>query len=127
MDRSARGLTRIVASILLLLSIVIATSIAHAGAKCPNRYFKKEEAKSIGETEQKARDGYPDAVAGAINKHKNDCDNCECEEDATEVCTFQHTELKKPKCHPKAGKENDWRCIGWIRPGCFCMDKDEGL
>jgi len=124
MKRSVVMTTRIAALALMLLSIAMTPSDAHAGAKCPNRYFKKVEAKSIGETQKEAETAYPDALAVAANKSKNDCDNCECEEEG-ETCTYQHTELKKPKCHKKA--EKDFRCVGWVRPGCFCMAKDEAI
>src|SRR5260370_41720731 len=109
MKRSFAVVARIVASMLMLLSIAVVASPVRAGAKCPNRFFKKVEAKSIGETMKKAEDGYPDALAAAVNKTKNDCDNCECEEEG-ETCTYQHTELKKPTCHQKAGVANDFRC-----------------
>jgi len=126
MKRSVVMTNGIAGLALMLMSIATSASQAHAGAKCPNRYFKKVEAKSIGETMKKAEDGYPDALAAAVNKTKNDCDNCECEEEG-ETCTYQHTELKKPKCFQKAGMANDFRCVGWIRPGCFCMAKDEAF
>src|SRR5262249_23662584 len=117
---------RAFALVLAAAALFLNASTVWAGPKCPNRYFRKVEAKSIGETMQKAKDGYPDALAAAVNKTKNDCDNCECEEE-DETCTYQHTELKKPKCFQKAGQPNDFRCVGWIRPGCFCMNKDEAL
>ncbi|MDB5107476.1 MAG: hypothetical protein JWM69_417 [Candidatus Binatus sp.] len=35
-----------------------------------------------------------------------------------------HTESKKPKCMAKG---SGFKCVGWIRPGCFCFEPDEDV
>jgi hypothetical protein len=60
-------------------------------------------------------------LAKKIAAAQPDCANSECEESTTEVCSFMHTESKKPKCMAKGP---GFKCVGWIRPGCFCFEPD---
>lgn len=117
----AKRLFLIVAICGLMCVAFGATSNAHAAHKCPNRYFKKIKAVGVGDTEANAKQAYLDDVSKQSDKVKGDCNDCECEEEG-EKCTYKYTYLKKPKCVPKAP---GFKCTGFIRPGCFCMEADE--
>ncbi len=117
-------LERIFLMAMVLIVAVAASTVArnaYAGHKCPDRFFKKVKASGVGDTEANAQQAYKDDVAKQADKAKSDCTGCECDEEG-EQCTFKYTYLKKPKC--KASGPG-FKCAGWIRPGCFCMDPDE--
>jgi len=99
-------------------------SVAHAGAKCPNRFFKKVTVKGVGDTQANAQTAYDNDLAKKIAAAKPDCEKLECEESDSEACTFLHTQVKKPKCTPQGP---GFKCVGWIRPGCFCQEPDEEI
>ena len=104
-----------------LVAAGVITHNAHAGAKCPNRYFKKVKASGVGDSEANATQAYKDDVKREADKAKGDCDNQECEETG-ETCTFRYTYKTKPKCKAEGP---GFKCSGWMRPGCFCMEQDE--
>jgi hypothetical protein len=124
MKTSTRFALRTIALALAIAGSAATSSIAHAGAKCPNRFFKKVQVKGIGDTEANAKTAYDDDLAKKIAAAKPDCDKLECEDSDSESCTFLHTQVKKPKCTPQGP---GFKCVGWIRPGCFCQDPDEEL
>lgn len=117
----AKRLFLVVAIFMFSVAAVCIARDAYAGHKCPNRYFKKIKATGVGDSEDNAKKAYMEDVGKQADKVKGDCTDCECEEEG-EKCTFKYTYLKKPKCTPKAP---GFKCVGFIRPGCFCMDPDE--
>jgi hypothetical protein len=124
MKASTRSTFRTIAMTLAIIGAMASASIAHAGAKCPDRFFKKVQVKGVGDTQPNAQTAYDDNLAKKIAKAKPDCDNCECEESKTEVCTFTHTQSKKADC---TAQGPGFKCVGWMRPGCFCMEPDEEI
>jgi hypothetical protein len=116
---SIRMLTVMIAA----LALGAATSgEAWAGHKCPNRFFKKiKPVVGVGDSEANAQAAYKQAVVKESDKVKDDCKDCECEDEG-EKCTFKYTYKTKPKCKQGAA---GWDCKGWVRPGCFCMEEDE--
>jgi len=117
-----RRLLLIIGIVMLAAAGIMANSKAYAGHKCPNRYFKKVPAEGVGDSEANATTAYQDDCKKKADKAKDDCKDCECEETG-ETCTFKYTYKTKPNC--KENPPGAWKCKGWIRPGCFCMDKDE--
>jgi hypothetical protein len=116
---------RTIALALALAGAAAPVSIVHAGAKCPNRFFKRVKIKGIGDTQANAQTAYDNDLAAKIKAAKPDCDNLECESDSkTETCTFLHTQSKKADCTP-AGP--GFKCVGSMRPGCFCLEADEEI
>ena len=79
-------------------------SIAHAAAKCPNRFFKR--VKGFGDTQANAQTAYDNDLAAKIAAAKPDCDNLDCEDSKTETCTFLHTQSKKADCKPKGARRS---------------------
>jgi hypothetical protein len=124
MKASTRFTIRTVALVLAITAAATTASVAHAGAKCPNRFFKKVQVKGVGDTQPNAEAAYAIDLAKKIAAAKPDCGKLECEESDSETCTFLHTQVKKPKCTPQGP---GLKCVGWIRPGCFCQDADEEL
>ncbi len=125
MKVSTRFALRTIALALAIAGAAATTaSIAHAGAKCPNRFFKKVQVKGVGDSEANAQTAYDNDLAKKIAAAKPDCDKLECEDSDTEACTFLHTQSKKAKCTPQGP---GFKCVGWIRPGCFCQEPDEEL
>jgi hypothetical protein len=124
MKASARFALHTVALALAIAGTATTASIAHAGAKCPNRFFKRVQVKGVGDTEANAQTAYDNDLAAKIAKAKPDCDTLECEESDTEKCTFIHTQSKKAKC---TAQGPGFKCVGHIRPGCFCQDPEEEL
>jgi|SRR5215472_53666 len=124
MKASTRFAIRTVALVLAITAAATTGSVACAGAKCPNRFFKKVQVKGVGDTQANAEAAYAIDLAKKIAAAKPDCDKLECEESDSETCTFLHTQVKKPKCTPQGP---GFKCVGWIRPGCFCQDPDEEL
>jgi hypothetical protein len=122
MTASTRSTFRTIALALAIVGAATTASIAHAGAKCPDRFFKRVEIKGFGDTAANAQLAYDDDLAKKIAAAKPDCDNCECENSKTETCTFLHTQSKKAACGPKGA---GFKCSGWMRPGCFCEESDE--
>jgi hypothetical protein len=116
----ARAITILV---LAALAAGIGASPAHAGHKCPNRFFKKVRVKGIGDSQANATTAYNNDLAAKIAVAQRDCTDCECEDEG-ETCTFMHTQSKAPKCVPQGP---GWKCTGFIRPGCFCLGSDEEL
>ena len=52
-------------AILMMLGVIgAASSYAHAGAKCPDRYFKRKRLVGVGETQKEAEKAYKDGVPG---------------------------------------------------------------
>jgi len=82
------------------------------------------QVKGIGDTAVNAQTAYDNDLAKKIAAAKPDCDKLECEESGDETCTFMHTQSKKAKCTPQGP---GFKCVGSIRPGCFCLDPDEEL
>ena len=121
MKASTRSAFRAIA---LALAIAGVASIAQAGAKCPDRFFKKVQVKGVGDTQANAQTAYDDNLAKKIANAKPDCNNCECEDSKTETCTFLHTQSKKADC---SAQGPGFKCVGWMRPGCFCMESDEEI
>jgi hypothetical protein len=107
-----------------ILAIATTGSQAQAGHKCPDRYFKKQKLTGVDpKDEDAAKKAYTDGVPGKAKEFESDCDNCECEEKG-EKCTYRYKYKKKPDCEPNK-KKNIIECVGWVRPGCFCEEKDE--
>jgi len=122
MTKATHNFAAVAASTMLVIAIVaLGASVADAGHKCPNRYFKKVPVKGVGDTEANAQKAYDEDLPKKIASAKDDCKDCECEE-KTESCTFVHTQSKKAKCTPQGP---GFKCVGNIRPGCFCFDEDE--
>jgi len=119
---STRFAFRTIIVLLAIAGALASSSIAHAAAKCPNRFFKKVQVKGVGDSEANAQAAYNIDLAKKIANAKPDCEKLECEESDSESCTFLHTEIKKAKCTPQGP---GFKCVGWIRPGCFCLDPDE--
>jgi hypothetical protein len=115
---------RMIVLALALVGAATTASITHAAAKCPNRFFKKQQIRGVGDTQPNAQKAYDNDMAAQIAAAKPDCDKLECEDSATEACTFLHTESKKADCKPKPG---GFKCTGWMRPGCFCQDPNEEI
>ena len=115
---------RTIATAIAILLTATTASVAHAGAKCPDRFFKKVQIRGVGDTQANAQTAYDNDMAAKIAAAKPDCDKLECEESKTEACTFLHTESKKADCKPKPG---GFKCVGWMRPGCFCQEPDEEI
>lgn len=115
---------RMIVLALAVAGSITTASIAHAAAKCPNRFFKKQQIRGVGDTQPNAQAAYDNDMVAKIAAAKPDCDKLECEDSATEACTFLHTESKKADCKPKPG---GFKCTGWMRPGCFCQDPDEEI
>jgi len=63
MKTSTRFALRTIALALAIAGSAATSSIAHAGAKCPNRFFKKVQVKGIGDTEANAKTAYDDDLA----------------------------------------------------------------
>lgn len=124
MKASTRFALRAIALMVVIAVVAMTASTAHAGAKCPNRFFKRIQVKGVGDTEANAQTAYDNDLAAKIAKAKPDCDNLECEESDTDKCTFIHTQSKKAKCTPQGP---GFKCVGHIRPGCFCQDPEEEL
>jgi len=124
MKASTRFTLLTIALVLTLAGAVATASIAHAAAKCPNRFFKRVEIKGFGDTQANAQTAYDNDLAAKIAAAQPDCNNLECEESKTETCTFLHTQSKKADCKPKGA---GFRCLGWMRPGCFCQEPDEEI
>jgi hypothetical protein len=99
-------------------------STAHAGAKCPNRFFNRVKIKGVGDTQANAQTAYDNDLAAKIAAAKPDCNNLACEDSTTEVCTFVHTQSKKANCTPQGP---GFKCTGTMRPGCFCQEPDEEI
>jgi hypothetical protein len=110
-------------TVALVLAIAGLAASASA-AKCPNRFFKRVRIKGVGDTRANAQTAYDNDLAAKIAKAKPDCEKLECEESDTEACTFLHTESKKPDCQPQGP---GFKCVGSMRPGCFCLEPDEEL
>jgi hypothetical protein len=115
---------RTIALALAIAGAATTASIAHAGAKCPNRFFKRVQVKGVGDTQPNAQTAYDNNLAAKIAAAKPDCDNLECEESKTEKCTFLHTQSKTADCTPQGP---GFKCVGWMRPGCFCQEPDEEI
>ncbi len=124
MTASTRFRFRTAALALAILITATSASVAHAGAKCPNRFFKKVQVKGIGDSQANAETAYDNDLAKKIAAAKPDCDKLDCEESESETCTFLHTQVKKPKCTPQGP---GFKCVGWMRPGCFCQEPDEEI
>src|SRR5258708_652318 len=124
MKAATRLTIRTIAFVLASVAAASTVSTAHAAAKCPNRFFKRVQIRGVGDTQPNAQTAYDNDMAAQIAKAKPDCDKLECEDSATEACTFLHTESKKADCKPKPG---GFKCVGWMRPGCFCQDPDEEI
>jgi hypothetical protein len=122
MKASFAPLRRQLVVALAIAAIAATASIAQAGAKCPNRFFKKIPVKGVGDTQANATTAYNNDLAAKIAAAKPDCNNNECEDSTTETCTFKYTTTKTPNCK---AKEVGWKCTGSLRPGCFCLDADE--
>lgn len=109
---------------LAILAVAITGSPAHAGHKCPDRYFKKQKLTGVDpQKEDAAKKAYTDGIPGKAKEFESDCDKCECEDDG-EKCTYRYKYKKNPDCKPNK-KKNIIECVGWVRPGCFCEDPDE--
>lgn len=121
------SLVKVMAAAIIAATVGVAFSASGAAAapKCANRYFKKHKVKSTDTAEDKAKAAYTKGIPDEAAKFKSDCDNCECEDEG-EVCTFLYTFKKKPSCKQN-NEKTLWVCTGWIRPGCFCLDPDEGI
>jgi hypothetical protein len=115
---------RTIALALALAGAAATVSIAHAGAKCPNRFFNRVKVKGVGDTQANAQTAYDNDLAAKIAAAKKDCDNLECEDSKTETCTFVHTQSKKANCTPQGP---GFKCVGSMRPGCFCQEPDEEI
>jgi hypothetical protein len=124
MKASTRFTVRTIALVLAIVAAASTVSSTHAAAKCPNRFFKKVQVKRVGDTQANAQTAYDNDLAKKIAAAKPDCDKLECEESDSESCTFLHTQVKKAKCTPQGP---GFKCVGWIRPGCFCQDPDEEI
>jgi hypothetical protein len=109
MKASTRFAFRGIALMLAIAGPAMTASTAHAGAKCPNRFFKRVQVKGVGDTEANAQTAYDNDLAAKLAKAKPDCDNLECEESETEKCTFIHTQSKKAKCTPQGP---GFKCVG---------------
>ena len=113
-------LVPVVAAMIAIASI---GSYAHAGHKCPDRYFKKQKLVGVDEKEDGAKKAYTDGIPGKAKEFESDCDKCDCEDDG-EKCTYRYKYKKTPTCKPNK-KTGVIECVGWVRPGCFCEDPDE--
>ena len=102
MKASTRFTFRTIATVIAILVTATTASVAHAGAKCPDRFFKKVQIRGVGDTQANAQTAYDNDMAAKIAAAKPDCDKLECEESKTEACTFLHTESKKADCKPQA-------------------------
>jgi hypothetical protein len=108
---------------LVVLAVATGATAADAAHKCPNRFFKKVRVKGIGDSQANATKAYDNDLAAKIAAAQQDCTDCECEDEG-ETCTFMHTQSKQPRC---AQQGPGWKCVGFIRPGCFCLGADEEL
>jgi hypothetical protein len=121
--KARRALTlRTLALVLAIAGLASSASIAHSAAKCPNRFFKRVRIKGVVDTLPNAQTAYDNDLAAKIANAKPDCDKLECEETGTETCTFLHTQSKKPDCQQQGP---GFKCVGFMRPGCFCLEPDE--
>src|SRR5258708_34279928 len=100
MQASTRFTSRTIALTLTILVGAMTGSVAHAGAKCPDRFFKKVQIRGVGDTQANAQAAYDNDMAAGIPAAQPDSGKTENEENKTEARTSPPTKSKKASWTP---------------------------